>query len=130
MLTLSVSMDYEYSLLMITSTFEQSSYHILYLYLSNLIIILTCRPNYSLFVFTDWQLLGGRSRGVSDVKRVTDFIMRGEGMKGVKRSKKRSRSDDCIPSLSTAFSSVSHPCDISSPPSPCVLQPKKSRLSI
>ncbi|KHN16287.1 Two-component response regulator ARR6 [Glycine soja] len=67
---------------------------------------------------------------LSDVKRVTDFIMRGEGMKGVKISKKRSRSDDCIPSLSTAFSSVSHPCDISSPPSPCVLQPKKSRLSI
>ena len=67
---------------------------------------------------------------LSDVKRVTDFIMRGEGMKGVKRSKKRSRSDDCIPSLSTAFASVSHPCDLSSPPSPCVSQSKKSRLSI
>ncbi|RDX89535.1 Two-component response regulator ARR6, partial [Mucuna pruriens] len=67
---------------------------------------------------------------LSDVKRVTDFIMRGEGKNGVKRSKKRSRSDDCTASLSTAFSSVSHPCDLSSIPSPSVAYSKKSRSSI
>ncbi|XP_027339700.1 two-component response regulator ARR6-like isoform X2 [Abrus precatorius] len=64
---------------------------------------------------------------LSDVKRLTDFIMRGEGKNGVQKSQKRSRSDDCVLSRSTAFSSVSHPCDLSSP---TVLYSKKSRLSI
>ncbi|CAJ1975212.1 unnamed protein product [Sphenostylis stenocarpa] len=49
---------------------------------------------------------------LSDVKRVTDFIMRGEGKKGVEKSHKRRRSDDCTP------------------PSPSALHSKKSRLSI
>ncbi|XP_015967697.1 two-component response regulator ARR5 [Arachis duranensis] len=55
---------------------------------------------------------------LSDVKRVTDFIMRGEGMKGGKRSQKRRRSDDCIPSLTTELS----------PLSPSTLASKKSKL--
>jgi len=75
---------------------------------------------------------------LSDVKRVTDFIMKGEGKKGVKKSHKRSRSDDYSPpssssssSISTAFSSVSHPCDLSLPASPSsALLSKKTRLSI
>ncbi|KAK7304561.1 hypothetical protein VNO77_42442 [Canavalia gladiata] len=65
---------------------------------------------------------------LSDVKRVTDFIMRGEGKNGIKKSQKRSRSDDFTPSLSVTLSSVSHPCDLSSP-SPSILYSKKSRLS-
>ncbi|GAU33953.1 hypothetical protein TSUD_148740 [Trifolium subterraneum] len=65
---------------------------------------------------------------LSDVKRLTDFIMSGEGKKvGGKRSQKRSRSDDCISSLSTACSTVSHPCDLSSL-SPSAMSSKKSRL--
>ncbi|KAK2442804.1 Two-component response regulator arr15, variant 2 [Trifolium repens] len=61
---------------------------------------------------------------LSDVKRLTDFIMSGEGKKvGGKRSQKRNRSDDCISSLST----VSHPCDLSSL-SPSAMSSKKSRL--
>lgn len=68
---------------------------------------------------------------LSDVKRVTDFIMKGEGKKRVKKSHKRSRSDDCTPpSISTAFSSVSHPCEVSLPASPSTFHSKKSRLSI
>ncbi|XP_020235418.1 two-component response regulator ARR6 [Cajanus cajan] len=67
---------------------------------------------------------------LSDVKRVTDFIMRGEGKNGIRRSLKRSRSDDHTPSLTAAFSSVSHPCDLSSSPSPPVSHSKKSRLII
>ncbi|KAG2399117.1 two-component response regulator ARR6-like [Vigna umbellata] len=69
---------------------------------------------------------------LSDVKRVTDFIMKGEGKKGHKRS----RSDDYSPpsssssSISTAFSSVSHSCDLSLPASPSALLSKKTRLSI
>ncbi|RYR08464.1 hypothetical protein Ahy_B05g076162 isoform C [Arachis hypogaea] len=55
---------------------------------------------------------------LSDVKRVTDFIMRGEGMKGGKRSQKRRRSVDCIPSLTTELS----------PLSPSTLASKKSKL--
>jgi two-component response regulator (ARR-A family) len=58
---------------------------------------------------------------LSDVKRLTDFIMSGEGKKvGGKRSQKRNRSDDCISSLST----VSHPCDLSSL-SPSAMSSKK-----
>ncbi|XP_061369627.1 two-component response regulator ARR6-like isoform X2 [Gastrolobium bilobum] len=65
---------------------------------------------------------------LSDVKRLTNFIMRGEGKKGEKKCQKRSRSDDCSsPSLSTAFSSVAHSCDLSSL-SPSALSSKKSRL--
>jgi len=68
---------------------------------------------------------------LSDVKRVTDFIMKGEGKKIVKKSQKRSRSDDYSPpSISTVFSSVSHPCDLSLPASPSTLHSKKSRLSL
>ncbi|ESW10125.1 hypothetical protein PHAVU_009G182800 [Phaseolus vulgaris] len=68
---------------------------------------------------------------LSDVKRVTDFIMKGEGKKRVKKSHKRSRSDDCTPpSISTSFSSVSHPCEVSLPASPSTFHSKKSRLSI
>ncbi|CAL0305060.1 unnamed protein product [Lupinus luteus] len=44
---------------------------------------------------------------LSDVKRLTDF-MRDEGMKGEKICPKRRRSYDCTPSLSTAFSLISH----------------------
>lgn len=61
---------------------------------------------------------------LADVKRLTDFIMRGEGKKvGGKVSQKRSRSDDCISSLSTACST----CDLS-PLSPSAMSSKKSRL--
>ncbi|KAL2340849.1 hypothetical protein Fmac_008789 [Flemingia macrophylla] len=66
---------------------------------------------------------------LSDVKRVTDFIMRGEGKNGT-RSLKRSRSDDCTPSLTAAFTSVSHPRDLSSSPPPSIFHSKKSRSSI
>ena len=55
---------------------------------------------------------------LSDVKRVTDFVMRGEGKRGGKRYQKRRRSDDCNPSLSTEIS----------PLSPSTLSSKKSRL--
>ncbi|KAJ1387126.1 Signal transduction response regulator, receiver domain [Sesbania bispinosa] len=44
---------------------------------------------------------------LSDVKRLTNFIMRGEGKKGEKRSQKRSRSEDCNPSLSSLSSKKS-----------------------
>lgn len=65
---------------------------------------------------------------LSDVKRLTDFIMSGEGKKvGGKRSQKRSRSDDCISSLSSSCSTVSHQCDLSSL-SPSAMSSKKSRL--
>ncbi|CAI8597702.1 unnamed protein product [Vicia faba] len=61
---------------------------------------------------------------LSDVKRLTDFILRGEGKQvGGKRSQKRSRSDDFVSSLSTSCSS----CDLSSP-SPSEISSKKSRL--
>ncbi|XP_057443017.1 two-component response regulator ARR6-like isoform X1 [Lotus japonicus] len=70
---------------------------------------------------------------LSDVKRLTDFIMRGGEKKVEQRCQKRSRSDDCSSSLSTAFSLVSHPCDLSSSPvlstlSPSAMSSKKSRL--
>ncbi|CAL5203365.1 unnamed protein product [Lathyrus oleraceus] len=61
---------------------------------------------------------------LSDVKRLTDFILRGEGKKVEgKRSQKRSRSDDSISSLSSSCSS----CELSSL-SPSEILSKKSRL--
>lgn len=61
---------------------------------------------------------------LADVKRLTDFIMRGEGKKvGGKVSQKRRRSDDCISSLSTACPT----CELS-PLSPSAMSSKKSRL--
>ncbi|MED6170614.1 Two-component response regulator arr5 [Stylosanthes scabra] len=71
---------------------------------------------------------------LSDVRRLKDFIMRGEVKEGEKRCCKRLRSDDCSPSSTT------HPCDsspLSSPLSsssllsqlsPSTLSSKKSRL--
>ncbi|KAI4343792.1 hypothetical protein L6164_011101 [Bauhinia variegata] len=62
---------------------------------------------------------------LADVKRLKDCIMRGEGRESREgRSQKKRRSDDYSPSLSTPFSSMSHPCDPSSPSLPS----KKSRL--
>ncbi|OIW18364.1 hypothetical protein TanjilG_31504 [Lupinus angustifolius] len=69
---------------------------------------------------------------LADVRRLTDFITRGEVKEEVKTSKKRKLSDGCSPSLSTTFSSVSQPRDPSlsglSPLSPSSLSSKKSRL--
>ncbi|KAL1371593.1 two-component response regulator ARR5 [Arachis duranensis] len=70
---------------------------------------------------------------LSDVRRLKDFIMKGEVKEGEKRCCKRSRSEDCSPSPMT------HPCDSSllsslssssvlSPLSPSTLSSKKSRL--
>ncbi|XP_028781700.1 two-component response regulator ARR6 isoform X2 [Neltuma alba] len=52
---------------------------------------------------------------LSDVKRLTDFIMRGEMEGKEKRSHKKRRFDDPSSSPSTLTSSKSHPCDSSSP---------------
>ncbi|GAU38370.1 hypothetical protein TSUD_209490 [Trifolium subterraneum] len=70
---------------------------------------------------------------LSDVRRLKDFIMRGEVKDGEKSSLKRRRSsDDCTPSLSTTFSPMRHLCDppssVFSPLSPSTLSSKKSRL--
>ncbi|KAJ1439006.1 Signal transduction response regulator, receiver domain [Sesbania bispinosa] len=71
---------------------------------------------------------------LSDVRRLKDFIMRGEVKEGERTSNKRRRSDDCSQSLSTTFSPMSHPCDPCSsvlsvsPLSPSTLPSKKSRL--
>lgn len=68
---------------------------------------------------------------LSDVRRLRDFIMRGEVKDGEKISQKRRRSDECSPALSNTFSPKSHPCDPSSvlsPLSPSNLPSKKSRL--
>jgi two-component response regulator (ARR-A family) len=70
---------------------------------------------------------------LSDVRRLKDFIMRGEVKDGKKNSLKRRRSsDDCSPSLSTTFSPMRHLCDppssVFSPLSPSTLSSKKSRL--
>ncbi|RHN63556.1 putative response regulator and transcription factor RR-A-type family [Medicago truncatula] len=72
---------------------------------------------------------------LSDVRRLKDFIMRGEVKDGEKCSLKRMRSsDDCspCPSLSTTFSPMRHSCDppssVFSPLSPSTLSSKKSRL--
>jgi hypothetical protein len=70
---------------------------------------------------------------LSDVRRLKDFIMRGEVKDGEKCSLKRMRSsDDCSPSLSTTFSPMCHSCDppssVFSPLSPSTLSSKKSRL--
>lgn len=73
---------------------------------------------------------------LSDVRRLKDFIMRGEVKDGDKSSNKRNRSDDCYPSqsqsVSTTFTPIPHSCDPSSsvftPLSPSILPSKKSRL--
>ncbi|KAE9602601.1 hypothetical protein Lal_00050155 [Lupinus albus] len=69
---------------------------------------------------------------LADVRRLTDFITRGDVKEEVKTSQKRKLSDGCIPSLSTTFSSVSQPREPSlsglSPLSPSSLSSKKSRL--
>ncbi|KAK2409038.1 two-component response regulator ARR5 [Trifolium repens] len=70
---------------------------------------------------------------LSDVRRLKDFIMRGEVKDGKKNSLKRRRSsDDCSPSLSTTFSPMRHLCDppssVFSPLSPSTLSSKKYRL--
>ncbi|CAJ2664428.1 unnamed protein product [Trifolium pratense] len=71
---------------------------------------------------------------LSDVRRLKEFIMRGEVKDGEKNSLKRRRSsDDCSPSpLSTTFSPMRHLCDppssVFSPLSPSTLSSKKSRL--
>ncbi|CAL0325379.1 unnamed protein product [Lupinus luteus] len=70
---------------------------------------------------------------LADVRRLTDFIMRGEVKEDEKMSQKRKLSDDCIPSVSTTFPSVSQQRDSSSssglsPLSPSSLSSKKSRL--
>ncbi|XP_058762494.1 two-component response regulator ARR5-like isoform X3 [Vicia villosa] len=70
---------------------------------------------------------------LSDVRRLKDFVMRGEVKDGEKISLKRRRSsDDCTPSLSATFSPIRHSCDppssVFSPLSPPPLSSKKSRL--
>ncbi|CAI8609965.1 unnamed protein product [Vicia faba] len=70
---------------------------------------------------------------LSDVRRLKDFVMRGEVKDGEKNSLKRRRSsDDCSPSLSVTFSPKRHSCDppssVFSPLSPSPLSSKKSRL--
>ncbi|XP_019462542.1 PREDICTED: two-component response regulator ARR5-like isoform X2 [Lupinus angustifolius] len=69
---------------------------------------------------------------LADVRRLTDFIMRGEVKEDEKTSQKRKLSDNCGPPLSTTLPSVSQPRDSSSsglsPLSPSSLSSKKSRL--
>ncbi|CAL0306839.1 unnamed protein product [Lupinus luteus] len=69
---------------------------------------------------------------LADVRRLTDFVMRGEVKEEVKTTQKRKLSDGCSPSLSTTFSAVSQPRDplLSglSPLSPSSLSSKKCRL--
>ncbi|CAK8563088.1 unnamed protein product [Lathyrus sativus] len=70
---------------------------------------------------------------LSDVRRLKDFVMRGQVKDGEKSSLKRRRSsEDCTPSLSATFSPMRHSCDppssVFSPLSPSPLSSKKSRL--
>ncbi|KAF7838385.1 two-component response regulator ARR5-like isoform X1 [Senna tora] len=62
---------------------------------------------------------------LSDVKRVTDFIMKGERKEREKKSHKRRRSDDYSSSPIASPLLKSHPCDSSSP---SALSLKKSKL--